>query len=76
MNKTDTKKSRRKRFIVGIWQNLTDYGGNSTGLQIWNVQSAKTKKTLNLDWSTSVTAKDEDEALKLGQEEYRKRMSN
>ncbi len=62
--------ARRKKFTVGIWMTPKDRGGKPTGLQIWNIQKGE-KEDSQLKWYTFVSADDEDEALRLGQEEYR-----
>lgn len=60
---------RRKKFTVGLWMDIVTISGSSTGLQMWNIQSGAVKHP-KLKWHTVVLAKDENEALKLGQAEY------
>ena len=60
---------RRKKFTVGLWLDLTTISGSSTGLQIWNTRPGAVENP-KLKWHTVVLAKNEDEALELGQAEY------
>ncbi len=61
--------TRRKKFTVGLWFDLVTKSGESTGLQIWNIQPGAVENP-KLKWYTVVLAKDENEALELGQAEY------
>ena len=56
---------RSKKYTVGLWMELL----KSSGLQIWSIQ-AGTVKEPKFKWHTVVLAKDENEALQLGQAEY------
>lgn len=60
---------RRKKFTVGLWMDLVTRSGDSTGLQMWNIQSGVIEEP-QLKWHAVVLAIDKDEALQLGQAEY------
>lgn len=61
--------ARRKKYTVGLWMDLVEKSGKSTGLQMWSIQ-AGTVKEPQLKWYTVILAANEDEALQLGQAEY------
>ncbi len=61
--------TRRKKYIVGLWIDNVDPSGKPIGLQMWSIQTGTVKES-KLKWHTVVLAKDEDEALQLGQAEY------
>ncbi len=62
----ETKKPRKKKFTVGLWLDLQTPSGESQNMQIWSIQKGETNGE-GLKWFTAVSAINEDEALKLGQ---------
>ena len=61
--------TRRKKFTVGLWMDATNGAGKLTGLQFWSIRPGEVEEP-KLKWHTVILALDEDEALKLGQDEY------